>query len=164
MLLKLLFLFCKYPAFSHFCDDIALIHINRNSILNHKRVRNGVWGFGCDSIQWRNRSNSRCTETVIEWSRCVTSGSEQGVWSIGHVVGSRLSDLKYSLTSCRFLNQDFCMMLMDKCFHVTEFLVFLHYSVFLVHLTFLFSGGILVLLVFKNEVFAGSTLHGVIYF
>ena len=98
--------------------------------------------------------------------RCVTSGSEQGVWSmsIGHVVGFILSDLKYSLTSCRFLNRDFYMMLMDKCFHVMEFPVLLHYSVFLVHLSFLFSGGILVLLVFRNEVVAGSTLYGVIFF
>ena len=124
----------------------------------------GVWGFGCDSIEWRNRSNSRCTETLIERSRCVTSVSEQSVWNIGHVVGSRLSFLKYSLTSCRFLNRDFCMMLMDKCFHVTEFPVLLHNSVFLVHLSFLFSGGILVLLVFRNEVVAGSALHGVNFF
>ena len=118
-------------------------------------VRNGVWEFGCDSIEWRNRSNSRYTETVIEWSRCVTSGSGKGIWSLGHVVGSSLSDLKYSLTSLRFLNQNFCMMLMDKCFHMMEFPVLLHYSIFLVHLSF-FSVSILVLLVFRSEVVADS--------
>ena len=124
-------------------------------------------GFGdLESKNW-------CRERNDVWRRLredtkqmcyLRSGSEQDIWSIGHVVGSSLSDLKYSLTSCRFLNRDFCMMLMDKCFQVMEFPVLLHYSFFLVHLSFIFNGGILVLLVFRNEVVAGSTLHGVIFF
>ena len=77
-------------------------------------------------------------------SRCVTSAPvlNRMYGEGGHVIGSSLSDLKYSLTSCRFRNRDFCMMLIDKCFHVMEFPVLLHYSVFLVHLSFLLSGGI----------------------
>ena len=138
--------------------------INRSSILNHKWGQ--IWGLGIWKVEidvenvnyvWR-----RLTEDTKQM-RNLRSGSEQGVWSIGHVLGSSLSDLKYSLTSCRFLNRDFYMMLMDKCFHVMEFPVLLHYSIFLVHLSFLFSSAILVLLVFRNEVVAGSTLHGVIF-
>ena len=121
----------------------------------------GIWKVEID-VDNVNNVWRRFTEDTKQM-RYLRSGSEQGVWSIGHIFGSSLSDLKYSLTSCRFLNRDFCMMLMDKCFHVIEFPVLLHYSVFLVHLSFLFSSGILVLLVFRNEVVAGSTLHGVIF-
>ena len=122
----------------------------------------GIWKVEID-VENVNDVWRRLTEDMKQM-RYLRSGSELSVWSIGHVVGSSLSDLKYSLTSCRFLNRDFFMMLMDKCFHVMEFAVLLHYSVFLVHLSFLFSGGILVLLVFRNEVVTGSTLHGVIFF
>ena len=122
----------------------------------------GIWKVEID-VENVNDVWRRLTEDTKQM-RYLRSGSEQGVWSIGHVVGSSLSDLKYSLTSCRFLNRDFCMMLMDKCFHVMEFPVLLHCSVFVVHLSFLFNGGIFVLLVFRNEVVAGLTLHGVIFF
>ena len=130
--------------------------------MNHKWGKK--WGLGIWKVEidvenvndvWR-----RLTENTKQM-RYLRSGFEQGVWSIGHAVGSSLSYLKYSLTSCRFLNRDFCMMLMDKCFHAMEFPVLFHYSVFLVHLSFLFSSGILV---FRSEVAAGSTLHGVIFF
>ena len=139
--------------------------LNRSLILNYKwgqkwglEIRKAVIDVENVKDVWR-----RLTEDTKRM-RYLRSGSEQGVWSIGHVVVSSLSDLKYSLTSCRFLNWDLCMMLMDKCFHVMEFPVLHHYSVFLVHLSFLFSRGILVLFVFRNEVVAGSTLHGVIFF
>ena len=135
--------------------------------MNHKWGQK--WGLGIWKVEidvenvndvWR-----RLTEDTKQMCY-LHSVSEQGVWSIGHVVDSSLSDLKYSLTSCRFLNRDFCMMLMDKYSMWWGFLfcsITPSYSVFLVHLSFLFSGGILVLLVFRNEVVAGSTLHGVIF-
>ena len=122
----------------------------------------GIWKVEID-VENVNDVWRRLTEDTKQM-RYLCSGSEQSVWSIGHVEGSSFSDLKYSLTSCIFLNRDFCVMLMDKCFHVMEFPVLLHYSVFLVLLSFLFSCGILILLVFRNEVVAVSTLHGVIFF
>ena len=72
----------------------------------------GIWKVEID-VENVNDVWRRLTEDTKQ-IRYLRSGSEQGVWSIGHVVGSSLSDLKYSLTSCRFLNRDFCMMLMEN--------------------------------------------------
>ena len=87
----------------------------------------GIWKVEID-VENVNDVWRRLTEDTKQM-RYLHSSSEQGVWSIGHVVGSSLSNLKYSLTICRFLNRDFCTMLMDKCFHVIEFPVLLHYSI-----------------------------------
>ena len=92
----------------------------------------GIWKVEID-VENVNDVWRRLTEDTKQM-RYFRSGYEQSVWSIGHVVSSSLSDLKYSLTLCRFLNRDFCMMLMDKCFHVMEFSVLFHYYVFRVHL------------------------------